>query len=201
MMPWDSTLWFVYMYACILFLSSVSNIHQWIPSSRAGKENDKHGKLDWSSCCFIATLLCHIQERKLTKWESLWKANLLGIVWSASLEKNPLFQLVRVFADHGLGTIVNNPMTVGVALTCFALIAATVGVKTGNRAYANNMFRLRGRKGWNRIIDGIIWLIQHLFCSGCSRFYSIGHGWWFSLLHLQGTTAQGCSWKGVVIVK
>ncbi|CDS09242.1 hypothetical protein K492DRAFT_172297 [Lichtheimia hyalospora FSU 10163] len=31
----------------------------------------------------------------------------------------------------------------GVALTCFALIAATVGVKTGNRAYANNMFRLR----------------------------------------------------------
>ncbi|KAL1934200.1 hypothetical protein VTP01DRAFT_6382 [Rhizomucor pusillus] len=31
----------------------------------------------------------------------------------------------------------------GVALTCFALIAATVGLKTGNRAYANNMFRLR----------------------------------------------------------
>ncbi|KAI9354733.1 hypoxia induced protein conserved region-domain-containing protein [Pilaira anomala] len=31
----------------------------------------------------------------------------------------------------------------GVALTCFALIAATVGIKTGNRAYANNMFRLR----------------------------------------------------------
>ncbi|KAI8890443.1 hypothetical protein K501DRAFT_281764 [Backusella circina FSU 941] len=31
----------------------------------------------------------------------------------------------------------------GVALTCFALVAATVGVKTGNRAYANNMFRLR----------------------------------------------------------
>lgn len=32
----------------------------------------------------------------------------------------------------------------GVALTTFALVAATVGVKTGNRAYANNMFRLRG---------------------------------------------------------
>ncbi|KAI8139662.1 hypoxia induced protein conserved region-domain-containing protein [Fennellomyces sp. T-0311] len=31
----------------------------------------------------------------------------------------------------------------GVALTCFALVAATVGVRTGNRAYANNMFRLR----------------------------------------------------------
>ncbi|KAF1805754.1 hypoxia induced protein conserved region-domain-containing protein [Mucor lusitanicus] len=31
----------------------------------------------------------------------------------------------------------------GVALTTFALVAATVGVKTGNRAYANNMFRLR----------------------------------------------------------
>ncbi|KAG0737580.1 hypothetical protein G6F57_004629 [Rhizopus arrhizus] len=31
----------------------------------------------------------------------------------------------------------------GVALTCFALIAATVGLKMGNRAYANNMFRLR----------------------------------------------------------
>ncbi|ORX56967.1 hypothetical protein DM01DRAFT_1366630, partial [Hesseltinella vesiculosa] len=31
----------------------------------------------------------------------------------------------------------------GVALTCFALVAATVGVKTGNKAYANNMFRLR----------------------------------------------------------
>ncbi|KAI8988632.1 hypoxia induced protein conserved region-domain-containing protein [Mycotypha africana] len=31
----------------------------------------------------------------------------------------------------------------GVALTCFALVAATVGVKTGNRAYTNNMFRLR----------------------------------------------------------
>ncbi|OAD08645.1 hypothetical protein MUCCIDRAFT_105610 [Mucor lusitanicus CBS 277.49] len=31
----------------------------------------------------------------------------------------------------------------GVALTCFALVAATVGIKTGNRAYANNMFRLR----------------------------------------------------------
>ncbi|CEP07355.1 hypothetical protein [Parasitella parasitica] len=30
-----------------------------------------------------------------------------------------------------------------VALTCFALVAATVGIKTGNRAYANNMFRLR----------------------------------------------------------
>ncbi|ORZ19321.1 hypoxia induced protein conserved region-domain-containing protein [Absidia repens] len=31
----------------------------------------------------------------------------------------------------------------GVALTCFALVAATFGVKTGNKAYANNMFRLR----------------------------------------------------------
>ncbi|KAI8062538.1 hypoxia induced protein conserved region-domain-containing protein [Gongronella butleri] len=31
----------------------------------------------------------------------------------------------------------------GVALTCFALVAATVGVKTGNKKYANNMFRLR----------------------------------------------------------
>jgi hypothetical protein len=35
--------------------------------------------------------------------------------------------------------------SIGVALTCFALVAATVGVKTGNRAYANNMFRLRGK--------------------------------------------------------
>ncbi|KAG1097162.1 hypothetical protein G6F42_018230 [Rhizopus arrhizus] len=34
----------------------------------------------------------------------------------------------------------------GVALTTFALVAATVGVKTGNRAYANNMFRLRGNE-------------------------------------------------------
>ncbi|CAO3636110.1 unnamed protein product [Cunninghamella blakesleeana] len=34
----------------------------------------------------------------------------------------------------------------GVALTCFALGAATFGVKTGNKAYANNMFRLRGNK-------------------------------------------------------
>lgn len=33
----------------------------------------------------------------------------------------------------------------GVALTTFALVAATVGVKTGNPAYANNMFRLRGK--------------------------------------------------------
>ncbi|KAI8085976.1 hypoxia induced protein conserved region-domain-containing protein [Halteromyces radiatus] len=31
----------------------------------------------------------------------------------------------------------------GVALTCFALIAATVGIKTGNKVYANHMFRLR----------------------------------------------------------
>ncbi|CAO3613083.1 unnamed protein product [Cunninghamella echinulata] len=30
-----------------------------------------------------------------------------------------------------------------VALTCFALGAATFGVKTGNKVYANNMFRLR----------------------------------------------------------
>lgn len=40
-----------------------------------------------------------------------------------------------------------------------------------------------------------------LFYSCCSRFYSVGHGGWLSLLHLQGTTAQGCSQKGVVIVK
>ncbi|ORZ17987.1 hypoxia induced protein conserved region-domain-containing protein [Absidia repens] len=31
----------------------------------------------------------------------------------------------------------------GVALTCFALVAATVGIKTGNKVYANHMFRLR----------------------------------------------------------
>ncbi|KAI7869595.1 hypoxia induced protein conserved region-domain-containing protein [Mucor mucedo] len=31
----------------------------------------------------------------------------------------------------------------GVALTTFALVAATFGVKTGNRRYTNNMFRLR----------------------------------------------------------
>ncbi|KAI7898735.1 hypoxia induced protein conserved region-domain-containing protein [Cokeromyces recurvatus] len=31
----------------------------------------------------------------------------------------------------------------GVALTTFALIAAAVGVKTGNRTYTNQMFRLR----------------------------------------------------------
>lgn len=38
----------------------------------------------------------------------------------------------------------------GVALTTFALIAATYGVRTGNRAYANNMFRLRGKRSiWN----------------------------------------------------
>ncbi|CAO3598595.1 unnamed protein product [Absidia cylindrospora] len=30
-----------------------------------------------------------------------------------------------------------------VALTCFALVAATVGIKTGNKVYANHMFRLR----------------------------------------------------------
>ncbi|KAG2183171.1 hypothetical protein INT43_006166, partial [Umbelopsis isabellina] len=32
----------------------------------------------------------------------------------------------------------------GVALTCFALVAATVGIKQGRRQYANNMMRLRG---------------------------------------------------------
>ncbi|KAI9256118.1 hypoxia induced protein conserved region-domain-containing protein [Helicostylum pulchrum] len=31
----------------------------------------------------------------------------------------------------------------GVALTCFALLAATVGIRTGNKVYTNNMFRLR----------------------------------------------------------
>ncbi|GAA5804669.1 hypoxia induced protein conserved region-domain-containing protein [Helicostylum pulchrum] len=31
----------------------------------------------------------------------------------------------------------------GVALTTFALIASAVGVRTGNRAYTNSMFRLR----------------------------------------------------------
>lgn len=33
----------------------------------------------------------------------------------------------------------------GVALTTFALVAATFGVKSGNRRYTNNMFRLRGK--------------------------------------------------------
>ncbi|KAI7868102.1 hypoxia induced protein conserved region-domain-containing protein [Spinellus fusiger] len=31
----------------------------------------------------------------------------------------------------------------GVAVTCFALVAATVGVRKGNKAYANSMFKLR----------------------------------------------------------
>ncbi|KAI9358383.1 hypoxia induced protein conserved region-domain-containing protein [Pilaira anomala] len=31
----------------------------------------------------------------------------------------------------------------GVVLTTFALIASAYGVRTGNRAYTNNMFRLR----------------------------------------------------------
>lgn len=31
----------------------------------------------------------------------------------------------------------------GAALTTFALIASAFGVKTGNKAYTNNMFRLR----------------------------------------------------------
>ncbi|OZJ06423.1 hypothetical protein BZG36_00464 [Bifiguratus adelaidae] len=31
----------------------------------------------------------------------------------------------------------------GIALTCFALVAATVGFRQGNRAYANSMLRLR----------------------------------------------------------
>ncbi|KAH8555324.1 hypoxia induced protein conserved region-domain-containing protein [Umbelopsis sp. PMI_123] len=31
----------------------------------------------------------------------------------------------------------------GVALTCFALVAATLGIKQGRRQYANNMMRLR----------------------------------------------------------
>ncbi|KAG2176778.1 hypothetical protein INT44_007442 [Umbelopsis vinacea] len=33
----------------------------------------------------------------------------------------------------------------GVALTCFALGAATYGMKTGKRSYANNMLRVRGK--------------------------------------------------------
>lgn len=39
----------------------------------------------------------------------------------------------------------------GVALTTFALVAATFGVKTGNRRYTNNMFRLRGKKKKKKI--------------------------------------------------
>lgn len=38
------------------------------------------------------------------------------------------------------------PLYSGVALTCFALGAATYGVKKGRRAYANNMFRVRGKR-------------------------------------------------------
>ncbi|KAI9490188.1 hypoxia induced protein conserved region-domain-containing protein [Zychaea mexicana] len=48
----------------------------------------------------------------------------------------------------------------GVALTCFALVAATVGVKTGNRAYANNMFRLRvAAQGFTvfAMVGGSLW--------------------------------------------
>lgn len=40
---------------------------------------------------------------------------------------------------------------IGVALTCFALVAATVGIKTGNKVYANHMFRLRGIGTWLQV--------------------------------------------------
>ncbi|KAG2187392.1 hypothetical protein INT44_005080 [Umbelopsis vinacea] len=44
-------------------------------------------------------------------------------------------------------------MRPSVALTCFALVAATVGIKQGRREYANNMMRLRGTRLWNYISD------------------------------------------------
>ncbi|KAF7727237.1 hypothetical protein EC973_007850 [Apophysomyces ossiformis] len=46
----------------------------------------------------------------------------------------------------------------GVALTCFALVAATVGVRTGNKAYANNMFRLRVALTVEKASDG--WILK-----------------------------------------
>lgn len=70
-----------------------------------------------------------------------------------------------MFLTHGVEHLVNDKWTVGVALTCFALIAATVGVKTGNRAYANNMFRLRGMKRWHRNYDGSFDSYTQLFFS------------------------------------
>ncbi|ORY93372.1 hypoxia induced protein conserved region-domain-containing protein [Syncephalastrum racemosum] len=48
----------------------------------------------------------------------------------------------------------------GVALTCFALTAATIGVKTGNKRYANNMFRLRvAAQGFTvlAMVGGSLW--------------------------------------------
>ncbi|CAO3658882.1 unnamed protein product [Umbelopsis vinacea] len=43
----------------------------------------------------------------------------------------------------------------GVALTCFALVAATVGIKQGRREYANNMMRLRGMWTCNNDVSNI----------------------------------------------
>lgn len=63
--------------------------------------------------------------------------------------------------------------SLGVALTCFALVAATVGIKTGNRAYANNMFRLRG----TLLILCKMNVSLNVFCdSCCSRFHCDSHG-------------------------
>jgi hypothetical protein len=59
-------------------------------------------------------------------------------------KKNHLFQLVSLY-NRILVYVSAKFYHLGVALTTFALVAATVGVKTGNRAYANNMFRLRGK--------------------------------------------------------
>lgn len=47
----------------------------------------------------------------------------------------------------------------GVALTCFALVAATVGIKQGRREYANNMMRLRGMRLWHYAITTILTLL------------------------------------------
>lgn len=71
------------------------------------------------------------------------------------------------------------------ALTCFALIAATVGLKTGNRAYANNMFRLRGM--YNEFLDTqeVILSMQRAYTSCRAGFHGAGDGWRFAILLVQ----------------
>lgn len=73
----------------------------------------------------------------------------------------------------------------GVALTTFALVAATVGVKTGNRAYANNMFRLRGKFFFFLInAPNINFLTQYDKNSGSTIFYCGCHGGWIHVVSI-----------------
>ncbi|KAI8375953.1 uncharacterized protein BYT42DRAFT_483822, partial [Radiomyces spectabilis] len=63
--------------------------------------------------------------------------------WDRMKRKSKEEPLVPAGKHFQAPMLTANVGNVGVGLTCFALLAATVGVRTGNRAYANNMFRLR----------------------------------------------------------